>query len=754
LLVCSQLHLSACGLEWYQNTISGGFSISPATLYQNQTLTGTGWASDIAGDTSIGVTIILDGNGATVPPFCQATMSAPQGDPSNNNWNFSCNIGALSYGSHTIDAYAANGDTGGNIGSTQTFMVMPPPPTPTVSIDGYGSGATITRPYRGSVAVTVRYAATDSVGYLSGIRYNVWNATTGYFDNNGGGFVSQSGTSGEVDKSVTLGSDGTWYFWTDAEDSYGGSACSGAQTSGFKLTVVQAPQPPLPVVKWTSNPASVAAGQPYTISAQATDSAGCLASLSITKNGQPFVSGSGNANTSTASGSTSDMVGSGTVAYSAVATDVYGFVSTATWTVAVNKATPVVSNWPSRAIANNTGYTGTAGPPPDLGAVFSSPYSSSVVQPTGTVTYTIVSDSSGTYASGTPIVVGHTVLNAAIYTVRASYPGDANYVARPVDVTWVISNPVTLATASAYTVYFGQTVTITADSKDKDSLLVSQDIDYLPPPGATWVNGAATWAGGPVGENVLIWTIPTSILNLIGPWQVRASGTNNVGLVSPDLSIASITLSQATPSFLNWSDQTFPTTHIVASADLSATLANPYTSGVAQPTGAVAYSIVSGGSGALTAGTKLYPGTYKVRASYAGDTYYVATTVDVTWNIINHPPVTTLAADVMDIAPGQTVNLTAATTDIDGNLLSQTIDYLPPNSTSWVMGGATWSGAYTGSHTLTWAVPGSILSIPGSWKFRATGGDGIAAPNYNSLTVVVANGITGPTGLKINRPAQ
>ncbi len=256
----------------------------------------------------------------------------------------------------------------------------------------------------------------------------------------------------------------------------------------------RAPPPP-PTVTLTANPASPVTGQPYTVTAVGSDSSGFLASVSIIKNGAAFAStGAGNGATSTAQGSTWDFAG--TVNYSAQATDVYGFVSSPnTLAVTVNKATPVISHWPNRPIANNTGYTVTAA---DLGAVFSSPYGSAVVQPSGTVTYTIVSDSSsGTFAAGSMIASG-TLLPPAIYTIRASYPGDANYIATLADAIWVISNPVTLTTASAATVYFGQTVTSTADSADKDGLLVSQDIDYLPPPGSAWVTGAATWSGGPI----------------------------------------------------------------------------------------------------------------------------------------------------------------------------------------------------------------------------------------------------------------
>jgi hypothetical protein len=121
------------------------------------------------------------------------------------------------------------------------------PPNPSISVDGHNGGDTITRPYGGSVTVTVRYSANDTDSNLSGIRYNVWNATTGYFDNGGGGFASQSGSSGEVDKTVTLDSDGDWYFWTDAEDSAGAYASTGPWTGGFHITVVQTP-PPTPTI--------------------------------------------------------------------------------------------------------------------------------------------------------------------------------------------------------------------------------------------------------------------------------------------------------------------------------------------------------------------------------------------------------------------------------------------------------------------------------------------------------------------------
>lgn len=123
------------------------------------------------------------------------------------------------------------------------------PPTATIEVDGYGSGATIERPYGGSVNVTVRYKATDPDGNLSGIRPQVWEPS-GYLNNNGGNFVGQSGGSGEVAWTVTLNQNGDWYFWTDAQDSVIAPdyVNSGPWGSGFRLNVIEAPPPNYPPV--------------------------------------------------------------------------------------------------------------------------------------------------------------------------------------------------------------------------------------------------------------------------------------------------------------------------------------------------------------------------------------------------------------------------------------------------------------------------------------------------------------------------
>ncbi len=1121
-------------------------SVSPTTVNLGDTIYGSGWAADNSWEfpSLTDVAVDVDGNQRT--PFAYAQFN------SDGTFSFSLSASSLGVGNHSISMWGdalwwdPSGDWQGSddnaFGNTVWVTVLPPdqPPVPAITVAGYDNGTTITRPYGGSADITVLYDAVAPSGNLSGIRYNVWNSTTGYFDNGGGSFVPQSGGSGEVAQIVDLNSDGVWYFWTDAEDAAGAQTSTGAWTAGYMITVNHASPPP-PTIQWTNIPASVVYNQSYTITAVANDSSGVLSSVSITKNGQPFASsGAGNGTSSTAQGSSSGVVG--TVTYAASATDSYGSASSpitltvtvakaapvvswtaptaipygtalgstqlnatanvpgtfayspaagavlatashtlsvvftptdttdyssvsasvsltvnkatpavswtaptqitygtalsstqlnatanvpgtfaytpaagtvlgagpqtlsvaftptdaidynnaaasvpltvnarpvtftiapvsfiynantqgpgitpsvagatystsgtaaataagsysvtatatgyytgasgstawtiakatpviswtapaaiaygtalgsaqlnatanvpgtfaytpaagtvlgagsqtlsvaftptdtadynsasasvsltvnaqpvtftiapvsftyngsaqgptitpsvagatystsgstaataagsysvtatatgnytgsgsAAWTIAkvtpviswtapapiaygtalgstqlnatanvpgtfayapaagailatgsqmlsvvftptdatdynnasasvsltVNKATPLVSNWPGRAIAKNTSYIVTAGPPPDLGAIFSNPYNSSVVQPTGALVYSVVSCSSGAVSSGTVITNGYS-LPPATYTIRASYPGDPNYNATTADAIWIITNPVSLTQTNAASIAFGQTATITGTSSDMDSLLVSQTIDYLPPPGSTWVNSGATWSGGPTASDTLNWTIPLSTLGTnFGTWKVRAWAANNVPFTSLNTTnIVSITYTKATPVVSNWANQAFSVsgnTFTVAAGNLGAVFSNPYSSSVAQPTGALVYSVVSCSSGAVPAGTVITPGSalplgaYTICASYPGDANYNATTVNVTWTVMATPVISWTAP--APIAFG--IALGSAQLDATANVPG-TFAYMPVIGTSPAIGPNTLSVVFT-----------------------------------------------------------
>ncbi|HXB02268.1 MAG TPA: RHS repeat-associated core domain-containing protein [Opitutaceae bacterium] len=371
-----------------------------------------------------------------------------------------------------------------------------------------------------------------------------------------------------------------------------------------------------------------------------------ISPTSFTYNGSaqsPVITPSVSGATYSTSG-TASATAAGSYSVTVTATGNYTGSGSTAWTIA--KATPLVSNWPNRAIPNNTGYTVLLA---DLNAVFSNPYNSSAAPPTGAVVYSVVSCSSGAVAAGTVITAG-TVLPPATYTIRTSYPGDANYNAITANATWVIANPVSLTQTSAassnvfgtsvISIAFGQTATVMGISSDKDSLLVSQTIDYQLPNSNTWVNSGMTWNGGPTASDTLTWTIPVSTLgNNFGTWQVRAWAANNVPFTSLNTTnIVSINYTKATPVVSNWASQTFTfsgNTYTVPAANLGAVFSNPYNSSVTQPTGTVTYTVFPDTSNSVTAGTKLLPGTYTIRAYYPGDANYNATTADATWTINN-----------------------------------------------------------------------------------------------------------------------
>ncbi|MFZ5495652.1 MAG: fibronectin type III domain-containing protein [Verrucomicrobiota bacterium] len=187
--------------------------------------------------------------------------------------------------SYSAEAYSYYGETDYSSHSV-TVNGAPPnsPPSAWVTVDGHGSGASLTRPYGGSTAVTVRYKASDANGNLTGIRPQIWHPN-GSLDNNAGNFVGQSGGYGEVAWTVNLDQDGDWYFWTDAQDSViaPGYVDSGSWGSGFRLTVVQGAPPNTPpsVTLLAPSAQTINLNQALTLTSQATDPDGNLVSHNL-----------------------------------------------------------------------------------------------------------------------------------------------------------------------------------------------------------------------------------------------------------------------------------------------------------------------------------------------------------------------------------------------------------------------------------------------------------------------------------------
>jgi len=233
---------------------------------------------------------------------------------------------------------------------------------------------------------------------------------------------------------------------------------------------------------------------------------------------------------------------------------------------------------------------------------------------------------------GTPVTDG-SALSHRDYTFTPSSAGNYTFCARAnaqyypwatygsvtISVLSINHPPSTSLNAASTSISFGQSTTISATATDQDGNLTSQSIEYLAPGASNWVSGS-TWSGGSTASNQLVWNLSAAFFTTTGVWQFRASASD--GQASSPYATASITVVKATPAISQLANQTYSTVHTVTAADLSALFVNPYTSSVTQPTGAVTYSIVSGGSGPLTVGTVLAPGTYTIQVLYAGDNNY------------------------------------------------------------------------------------------------------------------------------------
>ncbi len=146
------------------------------------------------------------------------------------------------------------------------------------------------------------------------------------------------------------------------------------------------------------------------------------------------------------------------------------------------------------------------------------------------------------------------------------------------------------------------------------------------------------------------------------------------GSDEPDINVV-----KATPS-ITFADQNFSGTTTMTAGNFNASASNPYNLSVTAPSGALTYSVVgyTGGgasptSGAVGVGTIFYPGTYTVRATYAGDGFYNATYCDRTFTVADHPPTGSLTIDGVSadktIDFGRTIVLASTAADSDGHLV-------------------------------------------------------------------------------------
>jgi hypothetical protein len=182
---------------------------------------------------------------------------------------------------------------------------------------------------------------------------------------------------------------------------------------------------------------SIASGtQTITFTAPGSQFVSVPLTLAATSSSGLSVSYSVTAGPATVTGNVVTFTGTGsvTVQASQAGNSNYAPATPVSRTFAVAKATPTAPSFTNRTLLQPAGAS-YAVKTADLNAVFIGP-AGSTVNPTGTITYTLV-------GPGTTVIAGSALTVDTSYTVQAAYPGDANYNAATASATWLVAGRAT-----------------------------------------------------------------------------------------------------------------------------------------------------------------------------------------------------------------------------------------------------------------------------------------------------------------------
>lgn len=389
----------------------------------------------------------------------------------------------------------------------------------------------------------------------------------------------------------------------------------------------------------------------------------------------------------------------------------------------------------------------------------------------------------GTSATRTATITaggaGSTILVRSRIAFRGGSSGDVDYANNPINWggswdAWQtppakvasinVANPppVNVAVSTSKASYsFGEAVYVNATSTDPNGDLVAQHLvaawsgqwptnnwEGTNPSGWRWRHLRSVAVSGASAT-----TANTQLVDQnYGQGSNLYPGTYNLTLNTQDAQpnytysaatvMATFSVQRATPGATFGSRSFTPSgpSYSVQAADLNAVFSNPYSGAVAAPTGAVGYSIVAGGSGAVSVGTMLAAGgTYTVRASYGGDSNYNASTVDAVWNV------TKANQSTVSISPS---SQTIAT----GTNLTFTVSGGGAGGYTW--GGSSGASGTGPSKTVTFPTAGTFtvtVSSPGDATYNpsnvATATITVAAPVATTFTI-------SPTSFTYNGTAQ